>query len=122
MEDVVERAKVVLGESHPRTLEYMYSYARTLYLLGRPDEEMERHVMSEREKVLGPQNPEVFTSKRDLSQILRYQQRFDEAVDFLRQALDGEKSVLGEENPKTQMSFRDYLSLLVEMQGLGLNN
>ena len=54
MEEVVERAKVVLGESHPRTLEYMYSYAITLYLLGRPDEKMERHVMSECERGLGP--------------------------------------------------------------------
>ena len=29
MEEVVERAKVVLGDSHPRTLEYMYSHAIT---------------------------------------------------------------------------------------------
>ena len=122
MEEVVERAKVVLVESHPRTLEYMYYHARTLYLLGRPDEEMERHVILGRERVLGPQNPEVFTSKWGLSQTLRYQQRFEEVIDFLRQALEGKKSILGEENPKTQMSFRDYFSLLVEMQGLGLDS
>ena len=71
---------------------------------------------------LGPPNPEIFTSKWDLSQTLRYQQRFEEAVDFLRPALEGEKSIQGEENPKTRMSFRDYFSLLVEMQGLGLNS
>ena len=71
---------------------------------------------------MAPQKPEVFTCKWGLSQTLRYQQRFEETVDFLRQALEGKKSILGEVNPKRQMSFRDYFSLLVEMQGLGLNS
>lgn len=75
-----------------------------------------RQSLAIRKERLDPLDPVLLSTMRELSRVLRFQNKWDEAAPLCRNVLEGRRLVLGDKSPDTLISINDmgYLSLLLD--------
>jgi tetratricopeptide (TPR) repeat protein len=71
-----------------------------------------RRALAIREKVLGPDHPDVAASLNNLATLLDKQGKYDEAEPLYRRALAIRKKVLGPDHPDVAASLNNLAALL----------
>ncbi len=70
-----------------------------------------RHVLADRQRVLGPQHPDTLKTAHRLAQIITVQGRNDEAAQILRQLCHDRQQLLGSQHPDTQHARQDLAQI-----------
>ncbi|XTI89188.1 Tetratricopeptide repeat-domain-containing protein [Cenococcum geophilum] len=84
-------------------------------------EQICRHTLELKEKVLGREHPDTLSSMSKLAVVFRNQGKYEEAEQVRRQALELKENVLGREHPDTPGSMYDlaFVSvILLDWTGL----
>jgi tetratricopeptide (TPR) repeat protein len=77
---------------------------------------IEKHVWSERRRILGEEHPNTILAMSNLASTLRDLGQLDEAAKMLREVLEKRKRILGEKHPNT-ISAMNNLAIMLEDQG-----
>ena len=81
-------------------------------------EEMLRHALAIRKRLLGEQHPDVATNLNDLASLLYAQRKFDEAEPLFREALAMSRKAWGEEDVLVASSLNGLGALLYQQDKL----
>jgi tetratricopeptide (TPR) repeat protein len=96
----------VLGPDHPVVVELTLTQAKVTRLLGDPAaaEPIVRHVVTTRERILGPDHLDTLSARHELGLCLMGQGKVDEAEAEYSIVLAARRRLLGEEHPSTLAS------------------
>ena len=110
-----QEAGELLPEGHDEQLaNYLNSAGLAYHKAGRyPEAEpLYKRSLKIREKVLGPEHPDVATSLNNLASLYRNQGRYPEAEPLYKRSLKICEKVLGPEHPNVATALENYAILL----------
>lgn len=116
-QDVLDRARKHLGESHPLALNTASRLAIDLQMQGRHDEALPllRQVEQRRRETLGERHVLTLKAAHDLAVLLRHRGELDAAMALLEPTLTARREVLGAAHPETLITANETATVL---QGL----
>ena len=102
-EDMVNTARLVLGNSDMRTRSYKTNLAETHLTLGNFDkaENLQHEVLAETLEALGENHPATLIAKNNLASTIRRQGKFEQAATMQKEVIAMRKVILGELHPQT---------------------
>jgi tetratricopeptide (TPR) repeat protein len=110
-----DRARITLGEEHPSVLRLGYLRARALTHLARWAEAKQEFydVVQAQSRLLGPEDPNVLSTRNDLGFMLRMSGNIDDGEREYREVYEIKRRVLGEENPSTLTTHSNLAMVLL---------
>jgi tetratricopeptide (TPR) repeat protein len=108
------KAAELVPEGHDEQLaNYLNSAGGAYFKAGRYPEAkpLYKRSLKIREKVLGPEHPDVATSLNNLAEFYYYQGRYSKAEPLLKDSLKIREKVLGPEHPDVAMSLNNLAEL-----------